>query len=628
MLLIPRRCALAAALSFLSLPSFAQTTRPSPQPEARLNPVVVLSAQEGLPVSQALSGTSIWTADDLARSPARGLLDLLQASAGVEIGRNGSRGTLSSIFLRGQESKSVAVFLDGLRLPTDGIGAVQLLDLPLEAIERIEVVRGPQSALYGEGAIGGVILIQTRQTADSAQPSVVLSTELGSRGSRLASATLQQAWRQPQGTSTQVLAVLSHENLANPSAIRPGSRPFVNPDRDPFEALTGLMSLQTRLQGGQQISLQARRTQQTVGIDDFFGSAGAELADRQFETRQTQGGLSLRQPLTAEAELIAGLQASTLDYRDLRNGQPLSFGGEAGGTQQEQSLSILQGKGPTRLRLDLERRSSSYDAFGSAFDRGQLGLGGSVRHAVERLDLELAVRRDRIQTDQAGRESQKDISSLSMGLGYALSPGWRLTGLASTGFRSPAPSELFGFGGNPALEPEEHRGLEFGLGWTDERTRLRLTHFDSKTQNAIVFTSGTYANLPQAENRGVELSLQHRLSQWPALRLGLDLTAQDPRNSLTGEPLARRARRFGSISAGLDLARTRVEARLLASSERPEGGVMLAGYSVLSLQVAHDLSPSVELSLRLENALDRDYELARSYSVPQQAVFVGARVRF
>ena len=625
----PRRCALAAALvlSFSpSAPSFAQVT----PAESRLRPVVVLGAQEGLPADQALSGTSIWTREDLDRTPTVGILDLLQASAGLEIGRNGARGSLSSIFLRGQDSKSVAVFLDGLRLPTDGIGSVQLLDLPLEALERVEVIRGPQSAFYGEGAVGGVILIQTR-AANAAGASAVLSTEWGSRGSTRSSATLQQSWSGTTSTSTRALAVLSHENVNNPSAIRPGAVPFVNPDRDPFESLTGLLSLQTRLEGGQILGLQARRSRQTLGIDDFFGSAGAESADRQFETRQTQGGLTLRQPLASDLELIAALQASDLEYRDLRDGQPLSFGGLAGGSQQEQSIALvkgIQGAGETRLRLDIERRAASYDAFGTAFERGQLGLGGSIRHETGPLAVEFALRRDTINTEQGGQEADKDISSLSMGLGYAVNTAWRLSALASTGFRAPAPSELFGFGGNPSLEPEEHRGVELGVSWQGERSSMRLTHFDSKTRDAIVFTNNTYANLPQAENRGRELSLRHRIPQAYGPLLGLDVTPQDPRNAQTGEPPARRARRFGTLSAGVDLGNTKLEARLISSSERVEGTARLAGYSILGVKASYAVTPWAELSLRLENALDREYELARGYSVPQQAAFVGMRLSF
>ena len=144
-----------------------------------INPVVVSASRIEQPLSEVLSSVSVITRQDIEKSQAASLADLLQGEAGFEFGRNGGPGTTTSFFLRGQESKNLVVLIDGVRSQTDGNGSLTNIDVPLSQIERVEILRGNAGALYGEAAIGGVINVITR--AGKGSPKAYSSVTFGSR---------------------------------------------------------------------------------------------------------------------------------------------------------------------------------------------------------------------------------------------------------------------------------------------------------------------------------------------------------------------------------------------------------------------------------------------------------------
>jgi len=169
-----RARAFAPALSVLSL-----AVAVSVQAQGiEVNPVVVSASRIEQPLSQVLSSVSVITRADIDKSQAATLADLLQGEAGFEFGRNGGPGTTTSFFLRGQDSINTVVLIDGVRAQVDQIGAIQMTDFPLHQIERVEILKGNVSALYGNGAIGGVINVITRENKGS--PKAYGSASLGS----------------------------------------------------------------------------------------------------------------------------------------------------------------------------------------------------------------------------------------------------------------------------------------------------------------------------------------------------------------------------------------------------------------------------------------------------------------
>jgi vitamin B12 transporter len=134
------------------------------------------------PLADVLSSVSVITRADILRSQAQSLADLLQGEAGFEFARNGGPGAVTSFFLRGQDSINTAIVVDGVRAPVDQIGSLLVIDIPLQQIERIEILRGNASALYGDAAVGGVISITTVSGTGAAQASGAVT--LGARNTR------------------------------------------------------------------------------------------------------------------------------------------------------------------------------------------------------------------------------------------------------------------------------------------------------------------------------------------------------------------------------------------------------------------------------------------------------------
>ncbi|MBU3648497.1 MAG: TonB-dependent receptor, partial [Limnohabitans sp.] len=150
--------------------------------QLEINPVVVSASRLAQPLSEVLPSASVITRQDIEKSQVTSLADLIQREVGVEFGRNGGPGSVTSFFLRGQDSTNVVMMVDGVRAQTDGIGSLTLTDFPLAQIERIEILRGNVAALYGEAAVGGVINIITRQ--GKGQPSGYGAVSAGSMGTQ------------------------------------------------------------------------------------------------------------------------------------------------------------------------------------------------------------------------------------------------------------------------------------------------------------------------------------------------------------------------------------------------------------------------------------------------------------
>ena len=167
-----------ACVPVLSILSLTLTSSLKAQ-DIELNPVVISASRTEQQLSEVLSSVSVITRQDIEKSQAASLADLLQGEAGFEFGRNGGPGSTTSFFLRGQESKNLVVLIDGVRSQTDGGGSLTITDVPLSQVERVEVLRGNSGALYGEAAIGGVINIITLQGKGA--PKAYAAATLGSR---------------------------------------------------------------------------------------------------------------------------------------------------------------------------------------------------------------------------------------------------------------------------------------------------------------------------------------------------------------------------------------------------------------------------------------------------------------
>jgi vitamin B12 transporter len=218
--------------------------------------------------------------------------------------------------------------------------------------------------------------------------------------------------------------------------------------------------------------------------------------------------------------------------------------------------------------------------------------------------------------------------------GLDVTAGTRLIAAAGTGFRAPDSTDRFGFGGNPALDPEHSRNYELSLVQRfGERQRLRLSAFRNEIDDLIVFVvtdpvtfDGQNENVERARIDGVELAYEYDAPTW---RLRAEAIAQDPRNLTTDEKLLRRASESLTLALAKTLGAHEVGCDVLLSGEREDFGIPeqieLDSYALVNLYARFALLRGLSLQVRLENALDEQYELASTYNTPDRSVFVALR---
>ena len=612
----------AVAAALIHTAGFSQT----PVKTTTLQEVVVTAMRVEQPLADVLSSLSVITRKDIERSQAQTLADLLQGEAGFEFGRNGGPGAVTSFFLRGQDSINTAILVDGIRAPVDQIGSLLVIDIPIQQIERIEILRGNASALYGDAAVGGVISITTR--TGSGVPRAYGSASLGAHN----------AQEMLLGYSGESNGYKLNFNVGSASsdgfsAINSLQKPTANADSDGFKNDFASLRLDKKIDADLLMGLRVKASVASSEYDDTFGAA----ADVHVLKKETENfGAFVRRNMTAYWTSTLDLSVSQLRYEDAKNGVLYAAGdssfknGIFTGNQREVRWSNLyQLAADTLLNFGIDSSQASYTGKGdNAYDMRRNGLGyyAGLTQKIGKLSLQGNVRNDQLVTKKtaSGPTASSDQSAMSglLGLGYRLNEQWKVTGSLSTGFRAPTAYEV---AATPNVKPEFHRSQEIGLVYGSDETYARAIYFDTHTTDSIISDNRwpeTYSNIGRTENKGVEAVIQ---TQWWGNRVRMSLASQNPKNLSTGEALARRARNYGSADVSRMVSGLELGAKFYGASERRNSQydrLVLAGYSVWSFYASKQIDKEWTLRARVENAFDRQYQVASFYNTPGTGAFV------
>ena len=609
--LFSARCArplLAAGVAVCSLSALADDSAT----------VVVTAARAPQGLSDALPHTTVLLRDEIERSQAVDLAALLAAEAGVQFASNGGRGTATSLFVRGAPSRQVLVLIDGMPLSRqDASGQVGIEHLMLDQVERIEIVRGNLSALYGGGAVGGVIQVFTRQPGAAPQASVRL--EGGSRGllhgAVQASVTLG---------ATALSLGLSGQRDRGFSALDPSRIATANPDADGYRNTSLAFNLSQALAAGHRLGLGWVHSDGRLDYDSAF----ATPADVQ-TSRTVKDLLRL-----ASDNQISGAWHSALGLSTQRDDARLFESGSFGYTGRFQTrvealnwVNTLTLSPAATLTAGLDHQRQHIDAddgFGGIYakSRQTTALFGGLQARLGGHDLAVNLRRD-----QVGGIGGRPSASLAWG--WQVAPAWKLVASVANAFSVPPLGYLYAPGyGNPALQPELAHSAELGLQWAAAGQRLRATLFQTRVRQELDYDTAAFmfANLARTRNRGLELSYSGRIG---SADLRASLTTQDPVDALTGAQRLRRSQLLGSAALSQPLgAGWRAGLALRHVGERPDGGgITLAAYSVADVTLQWDQSPSLQWFARIENLADARYQTADGYLQPPRGLFAGLRWR-
>ncbi len=600
------RClaAIAALTCFPSLPAYAQ-----PDPE---DAVIVTATRTPLNADIALAPVTIITREDIERSQAQSVAELIQGLPGVGISVSGGHGKQTSVFLRGTGRGHALLLIDGVKAGSATDGAPAWEFLPVSEIERIEIVRGPRSSLYGSEALGGVIQVFTRKGKGKAQWQATAGA--GSRQSNEigggVSGSYNDGWY-----SLHVNRFATHGFDARQPVIEFGTS-VDQPDRDGLDNRSVSARWGYRFGKGTEIEIHALRAEGNTEFD----AAGNDEEDFVLEA---SGAKFQFQP--------AAWWNTALNYgRSLD--QRRDFQGAGSLPEDRFNTTHQQWSWQNDLALaDAHLLTLGYDysrdRVGGTVDyarksRDNRGIFGQYQAKFEKQDVSVSMRHDT--NEQFGGHNTG-----SAAWGYALAERLRLILSHGTAFRAPTFNDLYfpdfmGFPtSNPNLQPEKSRTSEIGLKGHAGELSWSLFGFYTKIENLIALDAAFIPqNINQAVIKGIETEAGITMEKW---KLHGGITLLDPRDEQTDNWLAHRNRkstklnldhRDGGLEVGVGIIARGPSFDDTANTRR------LGGYSVVDLHAQKTLSRDWLLRARIENLLDKEYQTVQSYNSPSRGVFI------
>ncbi|GGK14210.1 TonB-dependent vitamin B12 receptor [Luteimonas terricola] len=562
----------------------------------------------------------------IERSQASSLLDLLRGRAGINLANQGGPGKLSSLFMRGAESDHVLVLVDGVRIGTASAGMVMFQDLPLDQIERIEIVRGPRSSLYGSEAIGGVIQIFTRRAGSGLRPNVSLG--IGSNHHRQASAgigqTGERGWFQVQGAWQRSEGIDSCRGTAEGW----GAGCFADePDRD------GYRNASVSLRGGRKLGETVDVEGHALVADAFNEYDGSVFGGNESDNRQQVlgGHLRWRPNDRADVNVRIGRADDKADNHFFDHASGVrsfasNFGNRRNTGSVQGDLAVddehLLSAGVDWLRDEV----TSSTAF-TVDSRDNTGVFLAYQGSFDAHSVEASVRHD--DNEQFGGHATG-----SVGYGFKFGNGFRFTASAGTGFKVPTFNDLYypGGWGNPELQPEESRTLNLGIAQFGKGWNWTFNAFQTDIDDLIGYdTDFALLNVDEARIRGAELTGFASLAGWD---VNAEISHIDPRNQSAGSNhgnwLPRRSRSTARVDVDRGFGDFRFGVSGFGSGARHDDAanlVRLPGYGTVDLRLEYAISSEWTLQARVTNVFDREYETIAWYNQPGREYGLTLRYR-
>jgi vitamin B12 transporter len=599
---------LACTLVSPAIPAFA---------DPAIDTVIVTAARTPQRADEVIPDTTVISNEEIARAGAGSVADLLRRQRGIEIVRNGGPGASTSVFLRGANSNQVVVLIDGVRIGSSTTGSASWNAIPLSSIDHIEIVYGPLSALYGADAIGGVVQIFTRKSEGA--PAFSASAGAGSYGASQVDTGVHGS----TGGAHSLSYALSgaREDADGFSSTRPGSSSY-NKDDDGYTRKSVNGRLAVQLAPGHEAGAQFLKSRLRAQYD-----SGASSYDTHNQQDIDSYAVFLNDRILPNWR--SSLQAARSNDRLGSFSSAAASGASRIDTRQDEYTwqNTFDIEGDTLQLLFGHRKEEVLSSSSTALNRSRITNSVAGAYDLRRGShlLDLSLRRDH--SVYGGKTTG------AAGYGYEFGKDLRATASVGTSFRAPTYNELYFPGyGLSTNKPEQGRNAEVGLRYQIAGAELQANYYRNRLSDMIVTVNpcpsrnGSCAyNVNHALLEGLTMSLDTQM-RGIILRASVDL--QDPRDETTGKQLARRARRHASLTAGHAVGRVDFGAELQASSSRFDDAAnanRLGGYGLLNLYTTWRFTPGWSLLLRLDNALDKRYELARNYGTAGRSWFAALR---
>ena len=592
---------LALVSVFSASPSaFAQT-----QSTIQLKEVVVTASRIQTRTDDLVSDVVVLDRAAIEAAAGRTLPELLARSAGLQIASNGGLGKYTGVFVRGTETRHTILLIDGVRYGSATTGAPSWDNIPLDMIERIEVLKGPASALYGSDAVGGVVQVFMRKGVKGFTPYASLS--LGSNSFAQASAGLHGG----DGKLSYSMDVQKTQDKGFSTTNSKVAFGNFNADRDGFKQDAVNASVAYQVNPDWRLDAGLLYADGVSHYDD--GPTG--------DTRTAVRTQTLRAGIEGKVLSNWKTQLRVSQSNDNANAIEAAYLPSKFNTQQDQiswqndidtplGVALV---GVERLTQKVDS-STSYDVSQRTVSSYFVGLNGaSGSHSWQ-----ANVRRD-------SNSQFADSNTWFAGYGYKINPAWRVNASYGTSFVAPSFNQLYYPGyGTLGLQPEKGRNLDLGVTYSENGQTVKLVHFDNKIQGFI--TGQTKAeSIPRARIKGWTLGYD---GAFGPLNLHATVDALDPRNELTGKLLQRRARNQFTLGADYTTGAWTFGGSLLNVGSRfddTKNAVALDSYTTMDIFVNYAISKDLSLQTKVNNLANKSYETSYGFNQPGRSVFVTLR---
>jgi vitamin B12 transporter len=579
----------------------------------RLDPVTVTATRTESRVSETVAEVTVLDREDIDRASPQPLSEFLARQPGLQVSSNGGWGRTSGVFIRGLEARHTLLLVDGVRVGSATVGTPSFDNLPLAIVDRIEIVRGPMSSLYGSDAAGGVVQLFTRRAGPGLRPDAFATigthrfAQLGG-GFGFGADRFDGAVR------------IAHTGTRGESATTPSVRfGQYNPDLDGFRQTAGSARLGWQLSPDWRVEGLAIESHGETDYDDGPGGPARAKLRNGIQALSTTGRLASNW----NTRLIYG--RSTDVYDTVETASPFNPLGATRTTQTqltwENTFATRAGRLlalAERIEQDVERPGDPYTVGSRSINAAALGLAGEAgAHAWQ------AGARHDSNSQFGGRTTG------SLGYGFALTPTWRVGASYGTSFVAPSFNQLYfpGFG-TPTLQPEEGRHGELSVRWSSGGRTLRAAWVDNRIQGYI--PSGPLpVNVPRTRIDGLVLSWEGRFA---GLVTGASYERLDPRNVTEGanygKQLPRRAKDAFRAQADWLFGQYGIGATVSAFSGRYEdqaNTLRMGGFATVDLRADWRYDRDWTVGLRLDNLADKQYETSYGYNTLGRATYVTVR---
>lgn len=618
---------LCAVTACFTVPALAQDTtvqdnsqRPIVYPTARI------ANYQATPLNDVLLSVDVIEAQEIEQSTATTVSDLIAQKTGIEFSRNGGPGAVTSHFMRGQESKNYIMLIDGVRVHTNAIGSLLMPEISISQIEKVEVLKGNASALYGEAAVGGVINIITK--SDTLRDSGFVSTKYGSYDTAEVSA----------GVSKYIngfnLSFTGTSFETEGYDVRTAA--VTNPDKDGYRNNNYDFTVERRLSPDAKLAFGLYNGKSEADYDDTFNSPSGT---HEYETENKKQFVRYELKKGRLINLHLNHSQSERVRKDFIDGQPASntsifLKDKKTGKREDTKLVNItdvvseDGKTLHSFTQGLEISTSYFDEDGTRTDRDtEASFLGYLRKSGSH-SIQTNIRQDVVSLTSTNSNDFDEFSYLA-GYGYEFGENYKIAFSHATGFRAPDASA---FNSDSSLVAETHTTNELSIQRTEAGQLWRVTLFSTKADNALLYNPITFVTENvDIENQGVEFNLQ---GSTDAFDYDFDLTLHDPkRKDLPSKrkTLPRRAKSFGRLTLSKQLGDYQIGSSLTYSARKRDSDFSdteIASFTRIDGYISRQLGDSLSVNLKAENITDTEYETTAGYRTPERSLFLTLKYDF